>query len=267
MSKRMGPKFRKGTRASQRARPATTMQRAKLRAAARSFGSVGRRGTSARRAILNATTAGFLGIEHKFYDTGRDAATVSASADCTGGEYDPSATSMISTPSQGDGEQNREGKRIMIDSVQVKGTLIKGQVEDAVNPSDADAVFIALILDTQSNGAQLNSEDVFKNPSASVRTASAPIRNLLFAERFRVLKSEVVSLDYLTLANEADNNFGASARQVNFDWYVPLQLPVNFNAGTTASIANVVDNSLHIVAFSHQGTALLSYNARIRFRG
>jgi len=61
---------------------------------------------------LNRGTRGFLGVERKFYDTALTATAIVSPTDCTGAELDPSATSMISTPAQGDSEQNRDGKQI-----------------------------------------------------------------------------------------------------------------------------------------------------------
>lgn len=270
MSKRFGPKYRRSARPSERGRKTTSMQRQKLRAAARTFGSVGSRSSNAtRRAVLNATTAGFLGIENKFYDTFLQAATIAAAVDATGGEYDPSITEMISTPPQGDGESERDGKRILINSVQVKGTITKPALEDSANPPGADAAYICLVLDTQSNGAQARSEDVFINPVNDAAGNTEPLRNLLFANRFRILKAEKISLDYPSVGVEGDNLHSAPALMRNFEWYIPFAegLPVNFNGGGTNVIANVIDNSLHVMAFTRQGAALLSYNARIRFRG
>lgn len=268
MSKRMGPKFRKGTRASDRGRKTTSMQRQKLRAAARVFGTAGNRTTRIARSQLNTVTAGFLGIENKFYDTNLNLTGITANTDATGGEVDPSSTSMISTPAVGDGEQNRDGKRIMINSVQVNGVLL---VQPQVNQTSADnqpQIMVALVLDTQTNGAQLNSEDVFKNLNNQGATTVVPLRNLLFASRFRVLKSEVFTLSPPTVTYDG-TNVEQGGVQTHFNWYLPLQLPVNFNAGTTASVANVIDNSLHLIAYtmSTDSTPQIAYNARIRFSG
>lgn len=269
MSKRMGPKYRKGTRASSRAGKATSMQRQKLRAAARTFGTAGNRTARVARAQMNAVTAGFLGIEKKFYDTALAVTAILNPTDATGGELDPSATSMISTPAVGDGEQNRDGKRIVIDSVHVRGTINRPPVENSIDPPVADKVFLALVLDTQSNGAQMNSEDCFKNLSGSVYGAIEPMRNLLFGSRFRVLRSDVFDLDPRTCSAEGDNLHSVGGVTQCFDWFVPLNaLPVNFNAGTTSSIANVVDDSLHMIGYSiGGGNCTLTYNARIRFQG
>lgn len=187
---------------------------------------------------------------------------------------DPSATSMISTPAVGDTEVNRDGKKIIIDSVYINFLVYRSAVEAVVDPFPANDFFIALVLDTQTNGAQCNSEDVFKNTSANASLCCDVQRNLLFGKRFKVLRETIVSGQFMTLAAPAANAYGANGFSYHFKWYVPFPqgLEVNFNSGTTASIANVIDNSLHIIGYCNNSTAgtnpgTLSYNARIRFRG
>jgi len=234
--------------------------------AARASGSVKRQ---AARMLANSSTAGFLGLEKKFYDTALSNHNIAAPTDATGGMCDPSATSMISTPTQGDGEQQRDGKRIVIKSVQVTGLIHTSELELQAGPPASTKVFFALVLDTQSNAAQCTSETIFKNTAAAASGAVSPLRNLLYAARFKVLKSELVDLDCLTTSHVAADAFAMPGKGYVFNWYLPMDLPVNFNAGTTASIANVIDNSLHMVAFTNTNVLLprITYNARIRFMG
>lgn len=225
--------------------------------------------SNARLRSRNVMTAGFLGIETKFYDTSLAATTISASATMAGAEVDPSATSMIMTPTQGDGEQSRDGKKIVVKSVIVKGSVLTGPLEGQATPPLATLVHVALVLDTQSNGAQMNSEDCFKNTGAIDTLNSIPQRNLLFSKRFRVLKTFTADLTP-PFSNDAAGTSSNSGRQRNFEFVLPaLDMPVNFNAGTTASIANVIDNSLHLIAYcTNPGiTAQITYNARVRFVG
>jgi len=234
--------------------------------AARASGSVKRQ---AVRMLANSSTAGFLGLEKKFYDTYLTATALAASVDATGGMIDPSATSMISTPAQGDTEQSRDGKRIVIKSCQVNGFVYTGELELQAGPPASTKVLVALVLDTQSNAAQCTSDLIFKNSTASATGAVSPLRNLLYAARFKVLKSEVLDLDTLTTSHVVADAFAMPGKGVAFNWYLPMELPVNFNAGTTSTIANVIDNSLHMVAYT-TSTALapkITYNARIRFMG
>lgn len=227
-------------------------------------------GRQRRLRALNNASMGFLGIERKFYDTFLLGANVAAAADATGGEYDPSTTSMISTPTQGDGEQQRDGKQIACLFVEICGALSIAQVEASVDPPPAVTCFISCVLDTQSNAAQMNSEDCFKNLANSAGTAPDCIRNLLFGKRFRILKQRRFEFNSTTLTQQAANDYSWAGRRHDFKWYIPLKgLKINFNAGTTASIANVIDNSIHIIAFANTVTpqVVLSYNARLRFVG
>ncbi len=218
----------------------------------------------------NTATMGFLGIEKKFYDTALSAAAITAPTDSTGAEHDPSATSMISTPVRGDSEQNRDGKQISLLNVTIKGAINVAQRELINSPVSGAIVYVALILDTQTNGAQLNSEDVFKNTSGNVFVNGTPQKNLLFMNRFRILKTQRFNLTPNTLSHFAVDSFSWAGVTRPFSWFVNLKgLKVNFNAGTTADVANVIDNSLHIIAYTTNiaGAPTLTYNARIRFVG
>jgi len=262
-------------RASKRSRSATRpstkvgkrTHRAKSAAVSKHNRAVSK--VSAARAIANAVTMGFMGIEKKFLDTARTGTGVASSAGLAGGEYDPSAgcTGCLSCPAQGDTEQSRDGKRIVIDSL-----ILKGYVADAASTGEAPSVgikvFVAVILDTQTNGAQLNSEDVFKNLGNTALLAVDPMKNLLFGSRFRILKSQLFDLTPIGITGAVATVAHNGARR-EFDWYIPFKggLPVNLNAGTTADVVNVIDNSLHVVAFASEAGADIGYNARIRFQG
>lgn len=225
---------------------------------------------AAARMVANAVTAGFIGLEKKFLDTALAETALAATSALTGGEYDPAGagcTGCLSCPAQGDTEQSRDGKRIVIDSLILKGFVVNGPTASAA-VEGVTKVFVAVILDTQTNVAQLNSEDVFKSLGGADAFNASPLKNLLFGKRFRILKSQVFDLTHAgTFAAAA--NFGGNGVRREFDWYIPFKggLPVNLNAGTTANVANVIDNSLHIVAFSTLAGSAIGYNARIRFQG
>jgi len=225
---------------------------------------------SAARAVANAVSMGFMGIEKKFLDTAKSATTVAATAALTGGEYDPSSgcTGCLSCPAQGDTEQSRDGKRIVIDSLILKGCIQNVANDALADPSASVKIFVAVILDTQTNGAQLNSEDVFKNLGNTADLVVCPTKNLLFGSRFRILKSHVFDVTATGLV-PTTATYGFNGVRRDFDWYIPFKggLPVNLNAGTTADVANVIDNSLHVVAFATVATSTITYNARIRFQG
>lgn len=225
---------------------------------------------SAARQVANAVSMGFLGIEKKFLDVAKADTAVAVAAALTGGEYDPSTgcTGCLSCPAQGDTEQSRDGKRIVIDSLILKGYVQNaGTISSGVDLACVK-VFVAVVLDTQSNGAQLNSEDVFKSLGAADILNCDPTKNLLFGSRFRILKSQVFDVTSIGSFTAAAVYASNGVRR-EFDWYIPFKggLQVNLNAGTTADVANVIDNSIHVVAFSTLVGATIGYNGRIRFQG
>lgn len=224
--------------------------------------------TAARRfPARNTQTGGFLGIEKKFYDTSLGYTGIVAPTDAAGGELDPSSTSMMSTPTQGTSEQQRDGKRIVCKYLEMKGNVtIPLQINQTALDDDT-LVTIFVVLDTQSNAAQMNSEDCFKNTGAIASLAANPLRNLLFGPRFRILKQQTFRL-FANVASWDGTNMEQGGCTVPFSWFIPLKnLVINFNSGTTASIANVVDNSIHVIGYGTTALASIGYNARLRFVG
>lgn len=223
---------------------------------------------SAARMVANAVSMGFMGIRKKFLDTAKADGAIAINTDLTGGEYDPSTgcTGCLSCPAQGDTEQSRDGKRFVIDSLILKGHVaLTESASTAV--FDSAKVFVAVVLDTQTNGAQLSSEDVFKSLGNAAPLNVNVTKNLLFGDRFRILKSQVYDLTPPGPAPAGLIAFCSPRR--DFDWYIPFKggLTVNLNAGTTANVTNVIDNSLHVVAFATVAGTTMAYNARIRFQG
>lgn len=65
-------------------------------------------------------------------------------------------------------------------------------------------------------------------------------------------------------------NIEINGNITSWSMYVDLKdMRTNYNAGTTESVANIIDNSIHVVAYtSSQDLApLINYNARLRFVG
>lgn len=220
--------------------------------------------------ILNTRTGGYLGMELKFRDYGYNAAIATAS-DCTGGEADP-FEACLNGISQGDGQSNRDGRKYTIKSVNVKGTVRITAQTNETTAITVPSIFIALVQDKQTNGAQLNSEDVFVNPSAQTGTAAAPFVNLEFQSRFNILKTvHLSSKDFAGNASAAydGTNLEYQGCFADFSLYKAFSGLQVTCTGTTGNIASIMDNSLHIIAFSTNSdmTPLLTYNSRVRFMG
>lgn len=221
-----------------------------------------------RNVVSNLRIGGFRDLEVKFLDSAIADTQIPSPTDASSGELDPTG-SCLNAIAQGDGESNRDGRKVTLHSVFINGTVSTDTASDQTTATiSGSQVFVALVLDTQTNGAQLSSENVFTNPGASAFTAASPLRNLQYLQRFKVLATKVIDMNPDTLTYDGTADQKDSAGKVrSFRIYKRLKIPVIYT-NTTASIANVADNSLHVIAFaSGRWTCNLSYNARIRFTG
>jgi len=227
------------------------------------------------RALLNPRVQGFLGLEKKFFDTALADTSIGTTASWSGGIYNPTitspvipgATNCLSAPAQGAGPQQRIGKSITIKSIQLKGCVYYIPYA-AAGASTSRTCFVALVQDTQTNGAQCTAPDIFQNITAITQTLPTPARNLLNAKRFKILKSEVFEMDPQTSLALAGPEYVVAGRSKPIDWYLPCEIPVNFLEETDSTVANVVDNSVHVVVSCNDPNyAVVAYNARIRFLG
>ena len=109
--------------------------------------------------LANMRAGGYEGMENKFVDYNFPG-TGNISATWAGSEVDPATANSISVVAQGDGESERDGRVYYINSVHINGYVAKTQSEVATDPVPDALVRLVLVWDTQTNGAQLNGEDV-----------------------------------------------------------------------------------------------------------
>jgi len=217
---------------------------------------------------LNVRTGGFLGIEKKFFDSFLATTQIAGPADCTGGELDPATANCLNGVSQGDGESNRDGKNYVIKSLHFLGRVVANSQANKSAGWIPPSVFIAIVLDTQTNGAQLNSEDVYTNPAASIANNTCLQRNLQYSSRFRVLKTFKLDFNQPSLAYDGTNIEGCGFSQSIEAHLDNLNIKVGCSA-TTGTVAAITDNSLHVIGFATNVTETvnLTYTSRIRFMG
>lgn len=211
-----------------------------------------------------------LGVEKKFLDVYASDVAVPAPTDCSGGEIQPEGgcTGCLSAPAQGDGEQQRDGRKITI-----KNCFVNFTIRGSVRPDQADVlaapqIFVALVQDMQTNGATVVSEQVFTNPNDTAYTNTFPLRNLQYSGRYRVLDHKCVSMEPCYSFNDgaATGSLVCSEKTGVLSWRGDI--PVTFN-DTPANVSAVTDNSFHIIAFgtTTNFNPVLSFNSRVRFVG
>ena len=217
---------------------------------------------------INFRQGGFEGLELKFIDTSYWAVNLNDTANMTGLETDPATKLCLNSVAQGSGASERIGRKQRLKSVYIAGTVdIEGSA--ATGAMAPPTVSIYLVLDTQTNLAQLNSEDVFEGVSATTMTAM-PLRNLENSQRFRVLRKLTIAFPQPTMIARSDGTNGVeyqNGTNIPFEIYKPLHnLLVNYkDAG--GNVTSITDNSLHVIAMKtvNSQPVRLNYSARVRY--
>lgn len=195
---------------------------------------------------------------------------LTAPTDSSGGEITPDAgcTGAWNVPANGSGDQQRDGRKIRMLSLHFKGT-ISGSVTtgNASFPATA-AYYLAVVLNKQTNGNLLNSEDVFTNTLGTEIGNVSLMRNRDYISTFRVLHQVKVARPQLSSFNDASSTGTVGGFIIPFEMYVKLNMDVNCK-GTTADVASVVDNSIALIGFATNtvGAPTVNVNARMRFVG
>ncbi len=220
------------------------------------------RGRGAQLALRNIRIGGFMGIENKFVDYEKAATTVNGT--WANGELDDATALSLSSIAQGDGESNRDGRKAELLSVHVKGLLRHVAQEADTNPPGGGIVRLILVLDKQTNGAQLNAEDVVTVTTIDVNAW----RNLQNSQRFRILKDQRWQMKVTAMTTFQVNDFSTPQQEIPFEFHVVFKKPIVVNhTGTTAVVASIADNSLHLIGVSTIPDYQITYVSRVRFRG
>jgi len=182
--------------------------------------------------------------EIKFFDT-----LLSDPISSTGEVADGSGLNLIP---QGTTESNRDGRKCTITSINMKGYLTK-------NNGGPSAVYnIALVLDTQANGAYPDYTDVFETDTPDSHL------NLANSQRFRVLKRWYGTMNALTV-NNSFTNWGETRKVLSFN--KKCNIPLEFSS-TTGAITEIRSNNLLVMWDCDLNDAIsANMNFRLRFTG
>lgn len=215
---------------------------------------------------------GRIGLEHKIRDLCRTETALTANADCSGAEFGPNgpgAEDNMFYIAQGTAYSQRNGRHVALSSLYIQGQ-IRWPLQAAQAASDEQTLItLWLILDSQTNGAAMNSEDMLNNPTAEVTAAPCALQNPYYTHRFRLLKKIMIRRPPVSSFNDAAGTGAVNAQVVPFKMYVPLKgMRVSYT-GTTGALSEIEDNCVHLlaVASSTDGSPVISYNARVRFYG
>lgn len=212
--------------------------------------------------------------ELKFLDCLIEGRAVTAPTTSAGAELQPTAGCLnaLSVPAQGVAENDRNGRHYTIKSIFLSGSVTTSNVSSTTNQChDYPGYFFALVLDKQTNGDAINSEDVYTTGGSLLPSTRMPqpLRNLQHIRRFQILDSV-----YLTCGGmyAARNNIGVMSTGAQetptftLSWKGDLDV---YCTNTANDVADVSNYSIHLIGFAG-GTGLvpvLNAKSRLRFTG
>lgn len=246
MRGRKNPAFeavRRKLTAKQKSKLASYRKRQQLRQAQQGYGRIGG---------LYGRYRGGPDPEQKFFDTALAFAFPLVGACST-----TNATGNIHIIPQDDTSSGREGRQVIINSIQLKGAF---QLQPGAAAVASETVWLYLIMDTQCNGANPAITDVF--------TSNAFISNqvnLANSNRFKIIKKWNYSLNATAGVTTAYNDY-----HIKLNYYKKCRIPIIWDAtAATGSVATTRSNNIFLAfgAFSVGGLVNFDGAARVRYVG
>lgn len=252
-----------------RLRPTSRYQRGQRRMTASAKWRSRARGRVGRR-TWNVRTGGYLNIEKKFQDF-----TLAGFNQLEGVA---NATQLpVNIIKQGDGERERIGRQISQKALtwRVTFTRLSSETDVRVN-SGVYACHVAIVIDTQCNGAVFDIDTLYQDGSLVSPAVEfmGPLRNLEYTPRYQVLKHQMKLMGpgefWGTTAGSTSAGRGSVV--VGVKGSIDLKGFKTQFIGTTASVANITDNAIYVMAWWHAegligtGTAVsVEAGARLRY--
>lgn len=160
-----------------------------------------------------------------------------------GSEEEDATMLCLNGIAQGVDVDERTGREVFLRGIEVRGDIQLATRADADNPEII--VRFILVLDTQTNGAQMNAEDCYLPGLTHPEHSFVDMNGL---ERFRILEDITIPMQSPAAAGNGTANDWCGIKKV-FSIGKSLGIAVNFG-GTGATVADIQDNSLHILAWS-----------------
>ncbi len=228
--------------------------RYKSTVAARSYG------TSYARA--NRRTGGYQNMELKFVDY-----EITATAIGTSWATREDATAKcITATAEGVGESNRDGRKYSIHSIHARFELAFPALESQAAPQHDSIVRVVIVLDKQTNAADVTATDVMNGGGTNDYLA---YRNLQNSGRFIILMDKKITMKMTNQYNEgAINLFANGIIKRFFEFNKKFATPIKVVCpGTSAVVGSISDNSIHIIAVASDTLTTIAHQTRCRFTG
>jgi len=165
----------------------------------------------------------------------------------------------------------RVGRKVRMMKVKVRGQfIIPTQAAQAAGDAST-TIRLALVMDTQTNAAAMTAAQLFNDSAGGANATIDSFQNPNNFGRFRVLKDKSIAISDLNLAGSPTAaDVIQAGKSVNFKITHTFKVPVevHFNATNGGTVADIIDNSLHIVCGANNIAYApgLSYYTRVCYK-
>lgn len=172
----------------------------------------------------------------------------------------------INNISQGTGETQRIGRKVIIRSLSLRGEVkMPNEANTVLNAAsiNCDVVRLMIVQDKQTNGNVANLTDIFSYnfSSGSPVVDWRAFRTMDNINRFKILVDKTFKIN-----NQIFTAGGGSAplNEIAYNIYRKCYIPIEMK-GSTANVADMMSNSVSIYLVSGNGLATWNGIARVRF--
>lgn len=233
-------------------------------------------GSAPGRQFVTRTMGPLAQSESKYFDAFLEDKTISEAVNMTAREADPATLDTLCVPTAGSDINNRIGRQIAVYKIDIRGTLNYSLHQDAPDVLPPPVTRFILYIDQQTNGTQSQSEQLMEIEGTPVlNNVINAFQNKANFGRFRVLKDFTVNPGPAITFNDATGAAGTASGSMTFPqrkWRCKHKfrnpLHIRFNATDGGSVADIIDNSLHLIAIVGNGTGAttISYMARSYYK-
>lgn len=185
-------------------------------------------------------------------------------------------------PSVGTGYSNRNGRKIFVDNIKIRGIINFEPETDMAASTTCPFIRLLLVHDNKTEKASLNAEDVVGvgvdqagNASGSANANICVLTNPAGWSRYTIVKDKYYiprlqsGMATCTDVTAAVPIYGEkNGQQIPFKMTIKPKMYVTFD-GTTGVVGSVLDNSWHLLGIKSDtsGSATISYVVRTAFKG
>jgi len=225
------------------------------------------------RQFVPRSPGGQIVADNHYFDCEKaNVAMQVGTTDWAGGELDGQTGATLEllclfAPTQGDDITQRTGRKTFLKKIRIKGTIIV-PAQTAQTTLDTPAkVRLVLYCDQQTNSTQSQAEQVLASGNAS-----GPLnffQSTLNFGRFKVYKDKTFIIGPITSVNNtgAAGGIVQGANKRDFKLTANVNMWVNYNATNGGTVADVIDNSFHLIGLTDGATTApeISYKCRCTF--